>query len=900
MVNTVYAQPPLPSSFYGEIHITDGAPIVGDTINAYVPGVPGIAASTTVKSDAGKLVYNINIPGDIPDTALEKEGGIEGDVVTFKIGERIVATGTWHMGTNARLNFHPPEALPGTPSGVVGVAVDFSGSANDAASDVDKYEWDWNNDSTYDETGQNTTHTWSAVGTYTVGLKVTDLQKGVGTATVGVVIGKGTATVTLGDLAQTYDGTSKSASAITAPVGLTVAFTYDGFVTPPTDADSYVVVATVNDTNYEGTASDTLVIAKASSTTTVSGGGTYVYNSAARPASVSVTGAGGLSLTPAPAYSGACTTAPVNVADTPCTASYTYSGDTNHDGSSGTTTITITPAEATVTLSNLSHIYDGSAKSATVTTNPTSLAYTVTYNGSATAPTNAASYAVVATVNDTNYEGTASDTLVIAKASSTTTVSGGGTFVYNSAARPASVSVTGAGGLSLTPAPVYTGACTAAPVNVADTPCTASYTYTGDTNHDGSSGTTTITITPAEATVTLSNLSHIYDGSAKSATVTTNPTSLAYTVTYNGSATAPTNAASYAVVATVNDTNYEGIASDTLVIAKASSTTTVSGGGTYVYNSRCSSSQCICNRCRWIELDTSPGLFGCLHCSASNVADTPCTASYTYTGDTNHDGSSGTTTITITPAEATVTLSNLSHIYDGSAKSATVTTNPSGLANTVTYNGSTTEPSAAGSYAVIATITNPNYTGSATDTMVISAFHSIDLVPGWNLVSFSLHPTSTLVEDVLASVVGHYDLVYAWDATGAHSTGGNWMRADNNPAPTDTLLNLDETMGFWIHMTEADTLEVVGSVPGTSNISLATNAGGWNLVGYPSAGSGLLPGSLTAHSTMVYAFHAGDTGDPWKLHDTIGAPYANDLNSLTAGWGYWLYVTLAETWSIGY
>jgi hypothetical protein len=71
------------------------------------------------------------------------------------------------------------------------------------------------------------------------------------------------------------------------------------------------------------------------------------------------------------------------------------------------------------------------------------------------------------------------------------------------------------------------------------------------------------------ATVTLSDLNPTYDGNAKSATVVTDPAGLTVIVTYDGSATAPTNAGTYAVVATVTDSLYEGSASGELVISKA-------------------------------------------------------------------------------------------------------------------------------------------------------------------------------------------------------------------------------------------------------------------------------------------------------------------------------------------
>jgi hypothetical protein len=76
-------------------------------------------------------------------------------------------------------------------------------------------------------------------------------------------------------------------------------------------------------------------------------------------------------------------------------------------------------------------------------------------------------------------------------------------------------------------------------------------------------------------------------------------------------------------------------------------------------------------------------------------------------------------TLTVTKADATVTLGDLSQTYDGSAKAATATTTPGGLAVTYTYNGSATVPAAAGSYTVVATINDANYHGSATGTLII-------------------------------------------------------------------------------------------------------------------------------------------------------------------------------------
>jgi len=288
-----------------------------------------------------------------------------------------------------------------------------------------------------------------------------------------------TAPITLNNLIQTYNGTPKSATATTTPTGLSVAITYGGSTTPPTLAGSYAVVATINDTNYTGTAPGTLAIQKAVATIGLAGL-TQTYDGTPKSATATTTPTG---LTVAITYDGSAT---------PPTLAGSYAvvatiNDTNYTGTAPGT-LTIQKAVATIGLAGLAQTYDGTPKSATATTMPTGLTVAITYDGSATPPTLAGSYAVVATINDTNYTGTAPGTLTIQK---------------------------------------------------------------------------------AVATIGLAGLTQTYDGTPKSATATTTPTGLSVAITYDGSATPPTLAGSYAVVATINDTNYTGTASDTLIITQA-------------------------------------------------------------------------------------------------------------------------------------------------------------------------------------------------------------------------------------------------------------------------------------------------------------------------------------------
>jgi hypothetical protein len=105
-----------------------------------------------------------------------------------------------------------------------------------------------------------TTHT--AAGTYADAWHFTDAAGNYvsATDTVADIIKKADATISLAPLAQSYDGTPKTVSATTTPANLYVRVTYDGQETAPIYPGDHVVVATVEDTNYTGVASETLRI----------------------------------------------------------------------------------------------------------------------------------------------------------------------------------------------------------------------------------------------------------------------------------------------------------------------------------------------------------------------------------------------------------------------------------------------------------------------------------------------------------------------------------------------------------------------------------------------------------------------------------------------------------------
>jgi len=98
------------------------------------------------------------------------------------------------------------------------------------------------------------------------------------------------------------------------------------------------------------------------------------------------------------------------------------------------------------------------------------------------------------------------------------------------------------------------------------------------------------------------------------------------------------------------------------------------------------------------------------------------TVHFVPTDAANHSTPSDTTVhINVLKATATVTLDGLSRTFDDTPKAAGATTEATGESSfTVTYDGSSTAPTAVGSYAVVATLINANYVGTANGTLEIA------------------------------------------------------------------------------------------------------------------------------------------------------------------------------------
>jgi 2',3'-cyclic-nucleotide 2'-phosphodiesterase (5'-nucleotidase family) len=312
-------------------------------------------------------------------------------------------------------------------------------------------------------------------------------------------------------------------------------------------------------------------------------------------------------------------------------------------GAQSATRYTASPAYLpAVSIDNLYQKYDGSAKTVSLITLPVTVdSSSVTYNGSATAPTAPGVYTVVATAASGGISSSITGSLVIGKGAATVAL-GNLNVTYDGSAKNATATTTPSG---LATTMTYDGSATS-PVAV------GSYSVVATINDANYFGTATgsMTIAKGTATVTLGSLNATFDGTAKSVAATTTPAGLTVTVTYNGSATAPSAAGTYLVEATISDANYAGTANGILTINKA-------------------------------------------------------------------------------PATVVLNITN----NDTATAAAAATTNPAGLAVIITYNGSTTVPTATGTYSVVATINDPDFQGSASGTMIIAAGSGATPVPALGL-----------------------------------------------------------------------------------------------------------------------------------------------------------------------
>jgi hypothetical protein len=344
-------------------------------------------------------------------------------------------------------------------------------------------------------------------------------------------------------------------------------------------AGTYRVTAVSEDPNYDGSATQDFTIQSASlPTVSWVEPASLDFDGLPKAYSASASGVSGFSYSyegrEGTSY-GPTEAAPVNAGDYTVTATST---DPNYAGTSSQT-FTITPtALPTLTWSEPSLVFDGTAKTHTAgATWVMGLTYSYVgtgYPASSAAPSQPGSYQVTATSADPNFTGSETRSFTItAAALPAVTWNEPASLEFDGNPKTHTALASGVGGFTYSyvgrPGTTF-GASTNAPANAGD------YTVTATSTEAGYPGTATrdFTITPkalAGGDIVLTRSGAAYTASAPAIVPAVSGFNLSYAgragTSYAASATAPTAPGNYAVTATSADPNYSGSKSEDYTVA---------------------------------------------------------------------------------------------------------------------------------------------------------------------------------------------------------------------------------------------------------------------------------------------------------------------------------------------
>ncbi len=290
------------------------------------------------------------------------------------------------------------------------------------------------------------------------------------------------------------------------------------------------------------------------------------------------------------------------------------------------------------------------------------------------------------------------------------------TFSAGGGTAPYTYSVTAGalpGGLTLN---TSTGALTGTPAGA------GSFSFTvkaQDSASNAASHGYTLTIGTATPTISVTNSQVAYNGSAQAAVVTGSVAGTVSNVQYNGSATVPTSPGTYAMTAnfvptdTTDYSSLTGAAAGNFVITQATPTLSVTNSPlTYTGSAQTATlSSSVAGTIANVKYNAS----STVPTSAGTYA---VTADFAPTDTTDYSALTGASAgnLVINKATPTLSVSNSPVTYTGSAQGATVAGSVAGTASNVKYNGSTTVPTGAATYAVTADFTPTDATDYASLT----------------------------------------------------------------------------------------------------------------------------------------------------------------------------------------
>ncbi|MEK7684677.1 MAG: MBG domain-containing protein, partial [Verrucomicrobiota bacterium] len=469
--------------------------------------------------------------------------------------------------------------------------------------------------------------------------------------------------VSLGNLTQTFDGRIKAVSATTVPAGLSVNLTYGGSANPPVNIGSYLVEATVNDPNYTGSASGTLVINKATLVLTWANPADITYGTALTGTQLNATAsvAGSFNYSPA---AGTVLNAGSNQQ---LTVTFTPADTANYTSTTKTVTLNVAKAAPVVTWSNPADITYGTALSGTQLNATANVPGSFSYSPAAGTVLNAGNdqqLTVTFTPDDTaNYiTATKTVTLNVAKVAPVLTWANPADITYGTALSGAQLNATAnvAGSLSYSP-----GAGT---VLSAGNNRQLTVTFTPDDTANYTSMTMTVTLNVAKAApvLTWSNPADITYGTALSGTQLNATASVAGSFSYSPAAATVLNAGNnqqLTITFTPADTANYGSTTKTVTlnVAKAAPVLTWSNPADITYGTALSGTQLNATASLAGSFSYSPAAGTALNAGSNQQL----TVIFTPDDTANYITATKTVTLNVAKAAPVLTWSNPADIIDG-------------------------------------------------------------------------------------------------------------------------------------------------------------------------------------------------------------------------------------------
>jgi parallel beta-helix repeat protein len=167
--------------------------------------------------------------------------------------------------------------------------------------------------------------------------------------------------------------------------------------------------------------------------------------------------------------------------------------------------------------------------------------------------------------------------------------------------------------------------------------------------------------------------------------------------------------------------------------------------------------------------------------------------------------------------------------------------------------------------------------------------HTI-LKEGWNLISIPFIQEDQNLEKVLEMIAGYYDAVQWFNLSDPKKP---WKHNKISKPFGNDLFELNETMSFWIHITNpGDTIFVYNGTAPTSNQTIQLHPG-WNMVGYP---------SLTQHNrtdglnNLSFDTHV----DCIQWYDAVSKTwhFMDQDDNFVPGRGYWVHSNVEVEWEV--